>query len=225
MQAQWLVPTLVFAALQWYARWRGHRKLHLVTKPAVPVFLIVWLWQSTNFQGFTFWIGLALFFSLLGDIFLMCPPGFFMAGLLAFLLGHIFYIAGFRATTLSGDPVYWASGLLILLLMGYVVRYYMAALKKRLVSKRIRAGVVIYIIVIHIMLFSALSTFWRPEWVLASAILVSIGAVLFCISDSMLAYDRFITKIPNAHVWIMMTYHMAQILIVAGVIRQYLWVS
>jgi len=57
------------------------------------------------------------------------------------------------------------------------------------------------------------------------AILVSIGAVLFCISDSMLAYDRFITKIPNAHVWIMMTYHMAQILIVAGVIRQYLWVS
>jgi uncharacterized membrane protein YhhN len=211
--------------LQWYARWRNHRKLHLATKPTVMIFMIAWFWQCTSFRGFTFWFGLALIFSLLGDVFLMCPPSFFMAGLFSFLLGHICYIIGFNLTTLAGDIGLWITGALIGIFMINMLRYYLAALKNRLVSKRVRAGVVTYILTIHVMIFSALTTFWQPEWAFVNALLVSTGALLFGISDSMLAYERFIKRIPNAHVWIMMTYHLAQVFIISGAIKQYLWIS
>ena len=221
MYTYWLIPTVIAAGLQWYARWRGHRWLHLITKPAVMLLLLAWVWQSTHFEGFTGWIGLALFFSLLGDILLMLPPSFFMAGLGAFLLGHICFMLGFRVASLSGQPLLWGVGIVLLAMALYTQQYYWKVLKKKLYSKKVRSGVMLYIIIIHGMIFSAVSTFWQPEWSAVTAGLVAVGAVLFGISDSTLAYNRFMKKIPIAHVWIMITYHMAQIAMTLGVVLQY----
>jgi uncharacterized membrane protein YhhN len=38
----------------------------------------------------------------------------------------------------------------------------------------------------------------------------AVGAALFVASDSMIAWDRFVTKVPNGAVLIMVTYHLGQ---------------
>ncbi|MEM5774786.1 MAG: lysoplasmalogenase [Anaerolineaceae bacterium] len=220
MYAYWLIPAVIAASLQWYARWRGQRVLHYVTKPAVMVLLLAWLWQATRFEGFAGWIGLALLLSRAGDIFLMLPPSFFMAGLAAFLLGHVCFMAGFLASQPADGPWVWAAGAALLAVALFTLQTYWKALGKKLYSRKVRGGVSAYILVANGMIFSALSTLWRPDWALVNALLAAGGAVLFGISDSMLAYNRFIRKIPHAHVWIMITYHLAQMLITSAAIRQ-----
>ena len=44
------------------------------------------------------------------------------------------------------------------------------------------------------------------------------GALLFFISDSLLAYDRFTRKTPAIRLWVMVTYHLAQFGLAAGFI-------
>jgi hypothetical protein len=67
------------------------------------------------------------------------------------------------------------------------------------------------------MLFSALMTNFNPEWDFMPSILVSGGAFFFLVSDIMNAWVRFVGLIPNHRVWIMVTYHFAQISIAVGV--------
>jgi alkenylglycerophosphocholine hydrolase len=81
---------------------------------------------------------------------------------------------------------------------------------------RMRIPVLFYTIVISMMLFSALLSLFRPEWHSLPAFLVSSGALLFLLSDIMNAWARFVGPIPNHRVWIMSTYHLAQIAITVG---------
>jgi uncharacterized membrane protein YhhN len=48
--------------------------------------------------------------------------------------------------------------------------------------------------------------------------LVAVGATIFAASDSILAVDRFVEPRPWAPVAVMVTYHLGQALIVAGLL-------
>jgi uncharacterized membrane protein YhhN len=48
--------------------------------------------------------------------------------------------------------------------------------------------------------------------------LVAVGATVFAASDSILAVDRFVRPRPWAPVAVMVTYHLGQALIVAGLL-------
>jgi len=69
-----------------------------------------------------------------------------------------------------------------------------------------------------LMLLSALNRYGKVNGL--SYILVVIGAMLFVISDSLIAVNKFHMKINFAGVMIMITYVTAQYLIVLGCIRQ-----
>jgi uncharacterized membrane protein YhhN len=49
--------------------------------------------------------------------------------------------------------------------------------------------------------------------------MVAIGGISFLLSDAMIAIDRFASDIPMSSIWIMLTYLLAQYLIVEGIIR------
>lgn len=49
---------------------------------------------------------------------------------------------------------------------------------------------------------------------------VAVGGMLFFLSDTMLAYDRFVKPIPNGRLWVRITYHLGQILIISGAALQ-----
>jgi uncharacterized membrane protein YhhN len=48
--------------------------------------------------------------------------------------------------------------------------------------------------------------------------LVALGATVFVVSDATLSIDRFVRPIPHARLILMITYHVGQALIVAGVL-------
>jgi uncharacterized membrane protein YhhN len=50
---------------------------------------------------------------------------------------------------------------------------------------------------------------------------VFIGSVLFVISDSIIAIDKFLVSVPNDRLLIMATYIAAQFLIMKGLLKQF----
>src|SRR5215208_6249093 len=94
----WLSLAFIFAILEAIAVSQKIQKLEYVAKPAVMVCLFLALYASTGLQGNPLWFGIAILFSLVGDVLLMVSPnGLFLFGLIAFLFAHIFYITGFRS--------------------------------------------------------------------------------------------------------------------------------
>ena len=63
--------------------------------------------------------------------------------------------------------------------------------RRRLEHRRLLIPVVIYMLTITAMLFSAGLTWFRPGWGFPAAVAASLGAILFTVSDSILAAGRF----------------------------------
>ena len=71
--------------------------LHQVCKPLIMITLGIYYLSHAEFRSTTVW--LAIFFPFAGDVLLMFEAGepkFFMVGLAAFLIAHIFYILSYR---------------------------------------------------------------------------------------------------------------------------------
>ncbi len=78
-----------------------------------------------------------------------------------------------------------------------------------------------YRVVISIMLLSAMLKLTDVSWKAGAALLVSVGAFLFYISDMILAWNKFITPIQNGRIYNILSYHLGQIALIAGVVMQY----
>jgi len=190
--------------------------LHYLTKPAIlSVLIIFFLKQRGHLDRFTKKITLlALVFSLLGDILLMfvdTSSNFFIGGLIAFLIAHIMYILVFlKNRNVSKNAILF---IIVMLLYGIGLFYVM---KDGL--GEILIPVVIYMLAILTMLTTA---FLRQDSVpKQSFILVFLGAILFMISDSLLALNKFYMPLPFSNISIMFTYAFAQLFIVFGVLKQ-----
>ena len=81
-----------------------------------------------------------------------------------------------------------------------------------------RLPVTIYMVVISLMILSALLCLTKTDWRFNAALLVSLGGGMFLLSDFLLALQHFGRPIVKGHVMVMMTYHMAQLAIIAGVV-------
>ena len=81
--------------------------------------------------------------------------------------------------------------------------------------------IIVYSVVISCMLFLAGLRFFDSDWTTAGALLVSIGAMLFFVSDVLNAWERFVKKFPHDRVIIMMLYHLGQYGIAAGAVLHF----
>jgi uncharacterized membrane protein YhhN len=205
----WLA--LLLAALNWLAVGKGWRWLEVLAKPGTMLALLAWLGPLTVGNSALFWFDLGLIFSLVGDVLLMLPRERFLGGLVAFLLAHVAYIVGFNLTAppLNLNAILFAG--VIGLAAWDVYRRIRAG-----VSARLRWPVLVYVGVISLMVLSAWLSLLRPEWGSGPAMLVSVGASLFMISDSLLAWDRFLAPVRYGRVLVMVTYHLGQVGIVVG---------
>ncbi len=156
----------------------------------------------------------ALFFSWLGDILLMFQANqasFFMAGLIAFLIAHIFYIVFFYRIWINHQLK-----IKPLLLLAVVIFY--AALIGFLLPHLggMLVPVLIYGFVISTMLLFALHMYLL-RYKVAAAHFIS-GAILFVISDSVLGINKFYQPFPPASFIIMLTYALAQWQLIRGAV-------
>jgi len=211
---------LAIAALDWVLvtarpRWRT---LERVVKPTAILALMGWLaWRAAlagAWPPVLNWFLAALAASLAGDVLLSLPPRYFVAGLAAFLLAHLAYVVGFNAEGLPPAGA-WFWALPVAGAAGW--------LGARLV-RGLRAGgqpglvgpVLVYIVAISLMAFSALAGLSRPGWPAGAAVLAGVGAVLFMLSDSVLGWDRFVRPVRQRDLAVLIPYHLGQICLIAG---------
>lgn len=193
--------------------------VYLICKPAIMITLALhyWLVQREQQDAVSKPVLLAIIFSCAGDTLLMLQEqdgNFFMFGLAAFLVAHIFYILAYRQHQ-SSDTSNELQGLqkiryafpIILSGTGLVV-----ILFNHLGGMKI--PVLMYAIVLTAMVLAALFRFGKTSS--SSFAMVFGGAILFMISDSLIAINKFLEPLPLAGIWIMVTYIAAQYLIVTG---------
>ena len=212
----WLALSFVVALLDWWALLRGIRWLDYGAKPGVMVGLLLALLTSTP-SGTSTWFALGVLFSLLGDVFLMLPRERFVAGLAAFLLAHLAYIAGFQPwqAHLSWPLVGVGVGSIgVGIVLGRRILLGVQAKGK----SSLRIPVTLYIAVITLMLISAWATWGQGDWSPRAALWASVGATLFLVSDALLAWNRFVRPISSARLKVRIAYHLGQILLVGGAI-------
>ena len=197
----WLSGYLACVLLHLLSLAFGWEWLRYASKPLLMAILLL--------AGSRPWVNAALFFSWLGDVFLMGAGDlYFMAGLSSFLLAHICYIVFFyrgqrRPATTDRWNLYALGG------MGLYVGLFYLFLAPHL-NNMLKIPVFVYACVIAIM-FVLSRRMGNYCWA---------GAALFLLSDSLLAINSFVRPLPAASFLIMVTYAAAQLLIVWGCLPQ-----
>ena len=182
----------------------------------MPLLIAFFIFQTKDFSSFLKkWIILALIFSWAGDVLLMFEStngNFFIFGLVAFLIAHVFYILFYEKVIRKeglGKNYWWFLPVIIY----YIDLIYILSPNLGDMKLPVR----IYGIVISYMLIQALQTGRIKNH--AAATLMIAGAVLFITSDSILAINKFYESFEYAGIAIMLTYGIAQLLITLGAVR------
>ncbi|MNX08662.1 lysoplasmalogenase [Pedobacter ghigonis] len=211
--------------VQLFAETSGNMTLLNFSKPLITITLMVWLYSSTDLRGrFHKRIFTGLIFALAGDVLLMLQAGrtlFFIYGLAAFLVCHIFYIRAFildhKSNPKHRTPYFlWVVGVFAIFCSGLF--FY---LQPKLGVMQF--PVLMYAIIICVMAIMAVNRYGKVN--IFSFKLILYGALFFLLSDSVLAVNKFSQPIPQAGVLIMATYMIAQYLIVYGTISRQLVVT
>lgn len=193
--------------------------LHTVCKPALLPLLLVYYVVSARTSGasMSMLVMSALVLSWLGDVLLMGEgQSFFIFGLVSFLLAHLTYIFAYRqhqqaddSKALRGIQKIRFGFPLVFAGVGLVMILY-----PRLSDLRI--PVMVYAGVITVMTLTGLFRFGKTN--ASSFAQVFAGAILFMMSDSLLAVNKFLEPLAYSGLWIMITYISAQFLIVRGLL-------
>ena len=225
-----VLTVMVFAVflLNWLAVGFSWRRLKQLTKPLAMVMVILWTLAAADWDVdiLLLLLMLAQGFGLAGDVFLLLQSRWFLPGLGAFLLGHISYISIlgwclFREISITGVKSQWTWGFILSFGVWAVILtsfYGFVAPKSPRVTmpRALWIPIQVYGWVLSVLvILSILVVITAPMFMLPRLFLV-IGALLFYVSDSLLAYDRFKRKMPTVNVWIMVTYHLAQFSLALG---------
>lgn len=203
-----LVAAVLLAVLDWVAVARGSELLEYVSKPATTVALVALAATLDVDHGASWgWRVAALVFCVLGDVFLMLPRDAFVPGLASFAIGQVLFTVSFAADDV--DVLRLVGGALV----GVPIA---ALLARRFVGAMRRSGhgelvlpVIVYVAVISAMAVAAVGS-GNPAAIA--------GAVVFMVSDSLIAESRFVRARPWHRVGIMVTYHLALVGLVFGLL-------
>src|SRR6201993_5355198 len=180
--------------------------LNFAFKPLATLCVIAWAALGRSDDGLVKrWIVIGLAFSLAGDIALLWPVQGFLAGLVAFLLGHLSYLVALtrRVNFLASRPAFGAWAI--------VAASVLASLWAG-VPADMRVPVLVYVAALSAMAAQATSVWLarrgRPDG--ARWRTVAIGAALFVLSDAILATDKFVGGIAWPTLWNLSLYWLGQ---------------
>lgn len=201
--------TFVFGALAILAHYKGPRILVYLFRPmtmAVTISLVLEAGSHAR-PAYRAAIAAGLLISLAGDVFMILRKKRFLEGLICFLVAQVCYTFAFLAEIRLKFSSWTSIPLLIYAVLVVVILYPHLG--------KMRVPVILYILVIITMARTALERAVQlpgPAPLAAAA-----GASLFVISDSILAFDRFVKPFRSAQAFILSTYFAAQWLIALSV--------
>lgn len=188
-----------------------YEKLAFISKPFLMVTLVIVYLVSVKKANF--WFVSALFFSFWGDVLLLFKEQFFVLGLASFLIAHILYIKivstyikkiSFKKVVLASLPF-----VVVLCLLLFLIKDNLGEIK---------IPVIIYGLVISC--FGAFSLLNYQQEKNKANLGLFLGIVIFIISDSIIAINKFYVPTENYQLYIMITYILAQYLICKAVIAK-----
>jgi len=138
-------------------------------------------------SGYYLFVLIGLILCLAGDVFLALPEKFFKAGLVAFLLGHVFYIIGFAALTKIAQ--WFSTGALAFFIVSGIVFFWLRPHLGDMLGP-----VLVYIVVITVMVSAAWAVFRETALPVSGRVLILAGAVSFYFSDVFVARNKFINN-------------------------------
>jgi uncharacterized membrane protein YhhN len=195
------------AVADWVAVGRSIRTLEYAAKPAVMVGLIafaVTLRPVSSAERWFFVVALAL--GLASDVFLMLPRDMFLAGLVAALVEHVAYIAGFRARDFHAGLLAIAT-LIALASVAIFLPPIVRAVRRA--QPALVAPILAYVAVFVVMVMSAGGT---------GSLIALVGALLFFYSDAVLAWNGFVKPLPYGRVINIVPYHLGEALLVLSLL-------
>ncbi|GMG87759.1 lysoplasmalogenase [Biformimicrobium ophioploci] len=181
--------------------------LPVLLKP-LPILLLAWVaWR--NLRGrLRAGITAALLFSALGDVLLALQfPGQFVSGLGAFLIAQLIYTYNFLR------EAEWRAGIFSRRIAPLIAAAVALAVIILPLAAGMQAPVAVYLCAITAMAVCAAAVS-PPSGVLFA------GALAFMLSDSLIAINKFVQPFVGSDVAIMVTYYLAQLLIVSGLLRR-----
>lgn len=209
----WFIGAIVMFIIAYllFAIRKENKHVKYILKPGTMIMIILLAITGSGLDSvFSIYVVMALLFSLAGDIFLMWDDRWFIHGLASFLGAHIIYIAGFL-TSFSLDfqsSVTVTSGVILgVIALAFFMVLVLFVHKQG--GTRLTVAVFSYILVITWMVWTSVITEDR---------LLMIAALLFYVSDAVLAYDRFKKPFSSAEYIVMATYFPAQLLFTIRVI-------
>lgn len=207
----WLVLFIISAVTVFAGIIFDLHMLYVTAKPLLMITLLLYfISASRGYPSWRFYVMAALVFSWGGDIFLMLD-NMFTAGLVSFLVAHIFYITAYQKTGAASGALR-SLDIIKFVLFGAVVMW---------VLYPGLGGMLIPVLAYMLVLLSM--GIWahkrRGATTAISFTLVSAGAMLFVISDGLIAINKFAFDIPAERMLVMSTYIAAQYMIVQGLLK------
>lgn len=148
-------------------------------------------------------IFVALLFSVIGDYAGTCKD--FMLQMSSFAVAHIFYVTFFVRRFIRKEYKLTAKAKGYLLMLAICSAALLISMFIMVVPSVpagvLRAGVCIYVVLICAMLYTAL---------MQRSVFYALGAILFVISDFILAWNKFIEPVPYRDALVLGTYFAAQ---------------
>jgi uncharacterized membrane protein YhhN len=179
---------ILLCGLLFYEKKKNRAPLLIAKSVLSLLFVMTALLQPCSVPAYYHYLLIGLIFCLIGDVCLALPrEGAFKVGLVAFLIGHIFYIFSFSSLiTIS----YWISpGIFIFLGMSAFIFFWLRPhLKSMLIP------VSLYVVVITVMVIGAWAVFWKSSFRISGKGLILAGALSFYFSDVFVARDKFIKE-------------------------------
>lgn len=189
-----------------------------ISKPLLMPLLAGWFLAETPRQGgfFRSSVLLALLFSTLGDILLMFEGGlFFLTGLGAFLIAHLCYIGAFTRISSLAKGYLTKHPLVSLPLLAYplVLLWFLW----NGIPSGMKIPVGLYAGVITIMALSVVNL--KDKLGAGHFTAMIAGALLFVLSDSLIAVSKFGQTFAGVRPAIMLTYVAGQYLLIQSAIK------
>lgn len=242
-----VLPALFAAILDWRAVARSDKRREYLFKPLVMVLLIgaaLYFVSEGAPDRQAWWTIAALTFSLAGDVFLMLDRDHFLQGLAAFFVAHVCYFVAFGPWEPDFAIDYMVMGLLMVVGATLYLRFLKGMREKG--DTRMAVPVAAYVVAISAMVYAAWSLgdqspdlpktvsvaptlnverFLAEDplvrsswWPLSPRNTATIGAVLFMLSDALIGWRRFVRELKWAPVAIIVTYHLAQTMLVLSLV-------
>ena len=183
----------------------------------IPILITFVLIQTKDVKNSIKWLLIgALFFSWIGDVALLFDkeyPILFMVGLGGFFIAHLQYIILFSR---SASKIEWnKKGVPIIIFLLILYTSYLLYVLWPFLND-LKIPVFAYSIVLMLMGISAVIAYrqYGRAWII-------FGAILFIVSDSILAINKFYEPVTFGRVLIMFTYTAAQFSIVFGMMKYF----